>query len=101
VLYGFQWVALYLCQVFTVGTVFSVLFIGFFLVTASWLVRIFGEERTVSFVQNHPYLFAITVVLFTSCTGGLAYWAYSRDADDLHANLRSRLAKHSQIFKVA
>ena len=101
VLYGFQWVSLYFFRGFTAGTVLSVLLIGFFLVTASWLVRILGEERTVAFIQNHPHLFVCTVVLFTLGTGGFAYWSYTRNAYDLDANLRHRLAKHSQLFKVA
>ena len=66
-----------------------------------WLIAIFGEERTVTFITNHPYLFMCCVLVFTACTGGVGYWCYSRDTDDLHAAYRSRLAKHSQLFKVA
>jgi len=100
-LYGFQWVALNFCRGFTAATAGMVLTVGLHLVTAVWLVQFVGEERTIAFIERHPYLFAIMVVLFTLGTCGLAYWSYTRDADDLHANLRRRLAKHSQLFKVA
>ena len=100
-MYGFQLFALYFFQGFTAFTAGMVMYVGLYIVTAAWLMTIFGEERIVAFVTNHPYLFLCTVVLFTVCTGGLAYWSYTRDADDLHGNLRRRLAKHSQLFKVA
>jgi hypothetical protein len=100
-IYGIQWFALYFFQGFTCGTAAVVLYVGLVIVTASWLATIFGEDRTVAFITNHPYLFGCAVVLFTVCTGGLAYWSFTRDGRDLHANLRRRLAKHSQLFKVA
>jgi hypothetical protein len=99
--YGFQWIALYFFQGFTAGTVALVFYVGLYIVTAAWLITIFGEERTTAFITNHPYLFVGVVVLFTVCTGGLAYWSYTRDGADLDANLRRRLAKHSNLFKVA
>lgn len=101
ILYGLQWCPLYFFQGFTAWTALTVLYIGCLVVTASWLIAIFGEERTVTFITNHPYLFMCCVLVFTACTGGVGYWCYSRDTDDLHAAYRSRLAKHSQLFKVA
>ena len=99
--YGFQYVAVYFFRGFTSATAAMVLTVGLYLVTASWLVTIFGEERTTAFIVNHPNLFTWSVLLFTVCTGGLAYWSFTRNASDLHTGLRQRLAQHSKLFKVA
>jgi len=101
VIYGFQYLAVYFFRGFTSATAAMVLVIGLYLITASWLVTIFGEERTTAFIVNHPNLFVLSVLLFTVCTGGLAYWSFTRNADSLHAGLRQRLAQHSKLFKVA
>jgi hypothetical protein len=100
-IYGFQYVAVYFFRGFTSATAAMVLTIGLFLITASWLVTIFGEERTTAFIVDHPNLFMLSVLLFTVCTGGLAYWSFTRNSSDLHAGLRRRLAQHSKLFKVA
>ena len=100
-IYGFQYVAVYFFRGFTSATASMVLVIGLYLITASWLVTIFGEERTTAFIVDHPNLFMLSVLLFTVCTGGLAYWSFTRNASDLHTGLRQRLAQHSKLFKVA
>jgi hypothetical protein len=101
VIYGFQYVAVYFFRGFTSATAAMVLTVGLYLVTASWLVTIFGEERTTAFIVDHPQLFTLSVLLFTVCTGGIAYWSFTRNSSDLHSDLRQRLAQHSKLFKVA
>ena len=54
-IYGFQWFALYFFQGFTASTAIIVLYVGLYVITAAWLITIFGEERTVAFITNHPY----------------------------------------------
>jgi hypothetical protein len=98
-IYGFQYVAVYFFRGFTSVTVAMALTVGLYLVTASWLVTIFGEERTTAFIVNHPNLFTWSVLLFTVCTGGLAYWSFTRNENGLHAGLRQRLAKHSKLSR--
>ena len=100
-IYGSQRFVIGFFQGFTSVTAAMVLTIGLYVMTAAWLVQLFGEERTTAFIVNHPHLFMCSVILFTICTGGLAYWSYTRNVDGLHADLRRRLAKHSQLFKVA
>jgi hypothetical protein len=98
VLYGLQWFGLHFFQGFTAGTLVLALYVGFVLVTAGWLVRLFGEERTVNFIQNHPGLFLLTVLLFTVGTGGVGYWCYTTEASELEANFKRRVFKHSGLF---
>jgi len=100
-IYGFQYVAVYFFRGFTSVTVAMALTVGLYLVTASWLVTIFGEERTTAFIVDHPNLFVLSVLLFTVCTGGIAYWSFTRNADGLNTDPRRRLAQHSKLFKVA
>ena len=100
-IYGSQRFVIGFFQGFTTVTAAMVLTIGLYMVTAAWPIGIFGEERTVAFITNHPNLFICCMALFTIGTGGLAYWAYSRDVDVLHSDLRRRLAKHSKLFKAA
>jgi hypothetical protein len=95
---GVQWFCLHAGRGFFAGTMFSVLYIGFLLVTAAWLMNIFGEERTIEFINNHPWLFLLTTLVFIVCTGGMGYWCYTTTNADLDARLKRRIQKHSGLF---
>ena len=101
VFYSAEWVALYFLQGFSSGFLSGIVYLGFIWFTAGLLVLIFGEERTITFINNHPYLFILCALPVLLLSGGLALFAWTRDSQSMEKRLRSRLAKHNPLFKVA
>ena len=99
--YSAEWIAMHFFQSFMGGFMFGIMYLGFVWFTAGLLVMIFGEERAISFVTNHPYLFTCLALGVLALTGGLALFAWTRESDAMENRLRSRLAKHNPLFKVA
>ena len=101
VVYGVEWIGLNLLQSFTAGFIFGALYFGLLWFTAKLIVTIFGEERAVSFITDHPYLFIRVAMSLLLLTGGLALFVWTRDRNGMEKRLRNRLAKHNPLFKVA
>lgn len=101
VIYGLEWTALYFFRDFSTGMIFGAMYLGFIWFTAGLLVIIFGQERAIAFITNHPYLFIFVACVVILATGGLAFFAWTRDRETMDADLRRRLAKHNPLFRVA